>query len=238
MPKPQQITRAELREIEWDGNRQASEINPDNTVKVQFNPQSLKINFSSQSAGGDQRGGASSQFLGTGTTKLSLELWFDVTVPLPEGTPDPNGDVRRLTKRVAHFITPQQKTNAQGEEQWVPPGVRLVWGTFLFDGIMESMDETVEYFSEEGKPLRASVSINIARQDVYFEFNQTGNGDGPGSTNTAGTRPRTQAQAGDSVQQMAARAGRPKDWKKIATANGIENPRQIEAGSFININIS
>lgn len=227
MPAPPNITKAELREIEWDSDRNPSEINKEKTVKVQFNPETLRVTFSAQRSGGDQSGGAASQFLGTGTTKLSLDLWFDVTVPTPEGTKDPAApadDVRRITQRVAYFITPQKNG-----DQWVPPGVRFVWGTFIFDGIMESLNEELDFFSEEGKPLRAKMSITIGRQDVYFEFAPTGE-------SAPGTTPQTPAKSGDSIQQMAANAGKPGDWKNIASANGIENPRQVQPGQFVNLN--
>jgi hypothetical protein len=45
------------------------------------------------------------------------------------------------------------------------------------------------------------------------------------------------ARAGDSVQGMAARAGKADDWKQIASANGIENPRALQPGQLVNIRI-
>ena len=231
MPQPANLTKAEIREISWDSSQQAQEINSDKTVKVQFNPETLKVNFSNQKSGGDQRGGSAVQFVGAGTTKLALELWFDVTAPLPEAEEDVD-DVRRLTQKVAYFITPKQ---VEGEnDKWIPPGVRFIWGTFLFDGVLDSLDENLEYFSEEGKPLRASISISLSRQEIQFEF---GNQQAPGlsSEGMAGTTPMQQAKAGDTVQDMAGRAGKAGDWKSIAAANGIENPRKLAAGALVNL---
>ena len=58
-------------------------------VTVQFNPETLKVTFANQivqgSGAGDQRGSPARQFVGAGTTKLSLQLWFDVTA-YPAGT--------------------------------------------------------------------------------------------------------------------------------------------------------
>jgi hypothetical protein len=231
MPQPANLVKAEIREINWDSSQQAQEINSDKTVKVQFNPETLKVNFSNQKSGGDQRGGSAVQFVGAGTTKLALELWFDVTAPLPEGEEDVD-DVRRLTQKVAYFITPKP---VEGEnDKWIPPGVRFIWGTFLFDGVLDSLDENLEYFSEEGKPLRASVSISLSRQEIQFEF---GNQQAPGlgSEGAAGTTPMQQANAGDSLQDLAGRAGKASNWKDIASANGIENPRQLAAGTLLDI---
>jgi hypothetical protein len=240
MPQPQTVAKAELREIVWGDDQQAREVNPNNPVVVQFNPETLKVAFANQKAGGDQRGGSAVQFVGRGTTKLTLELWFDVTAPLPQGTAPPEGgaqpvrDVRRLTKRVADFITPKK---VQGEQdKWIPPGVRFLWGTFLFDGVMDSINETLEYFSNDGRPLRASVSISITKQEIQFQFGAE-RPPGANGAPTPGTQPQQPARAGDTVQKIAGRAGRPNDWKAIAAANNIENPRQPGTGTLLNTNV-
>ncbi len=235
MPEPANVAKAEIREISWDANQQANEINPDRTVTVQFNPESLKVNFSNQSAGGDQRGGSAVQFVGAGTTKLSLELWFDVTAPLADGSMQEDGDVRRLTEKVAYFITPVEVSGNGNEKKWRPPGVRFIWGSFKFDGIMDSLNESLEFFSEHGKPMRASVSISLSQQQIQFQFGEQ-NAPGLSSVNTPGTQPQQPVNEGDSVQDIAARAGRPQDWKNIAAANNIENPRQLAAGTLLNLN--
>ena len=72
MPEPIKLLKAELREISWDDQQQVQEGDPEKTVQVQFNPETLKVNFSNQKAGGDQRGGSAVQFVGAGSTKLSL----------------------------------------------------------------------------------------------------------------------------------------------------------------------
>src|SRR5215471_637347 len=111
MPEPTKIAKAELVELDSTGNAK------DGTkVVVQFNPESLKVSFANQltppdNAAGkdkakDQKDTASMQFVGKGTTKLSVQLWFDATSPVPEGSPSAD-DVRKLTQRVAYFITPQ-----------------------------------------------------------------------------------------------------------------------------------
>lgn len=233
MPEPAKILHAELREIRWDRAQQAVEINSDKTVQVQFNPETLKVNFSNQSVGGDQRGGSARQFVGAGTTKLTLDLWFDVTAPLPEGQLADQDDVRRLTEKVAYFIRPVKQSGE--EEKYLPPGVRFIWGTFMFDGVMDSLNENLEFFSEDGKPLRASVSISVSKQEIQFQF---GNQKPPGlgSSDSPGTNQQAAAQAGDSVQKMAGRANKQNDWQSIAAANGIENPRNLAPGTLIDLN--
>jgi hypothetical protein len=212
-------------------------------VTVQFNPESLKVNFTNQiatqSGAGDQSNGTpSKQFVGAGTTKLSLQLWFDVTAPLQEEMlPEDQkqvgsqvDDVRKLTQEVAYFITP--KPDEEDPKKFLPPGVSFVWGSFQFDGIMESLEESLEFFSSEGKPLRAGVTINLTQQKItMFKFAASGK-----NVLQVGTRPMTQVQAGATLQGLAASKGKGDNWQRIADANGIDNPRHLQPGQLIDMN--
>lgn len=241
MPKPGNLAKATLSEL-WPGSdnkltEQNKDGGPAKKVTVQFNPQTLKVALTNQNAGG-QPGGGATQFVGQGNTKLTLELWFDVQLPLPEGTPDPAGDVRSLTRDVAYFMTPQHVTRG-AESGLLPPAVQFLWGTFLFKGTVDQMNETLEHFSEDGHPLRALVSMTISKQDLFFEFGTAKPGAGagapgaPGGGPPAGTTPMAPARQGETVQQAAARAG--SDWKQVALANGIENPRIVPPGKLLNV---
>src|SRR3954469_18814484 len=101
-------------------------------VSVQFNPETLKVTYANQLVqpqGGDQSSGnAGRQFVGAGTTKLALQLWFDVNAM--EG--DSVDDVRRLTQKVIFFMTPQK--TGDPKKKLAPP-VRFLWGSFKFDGM-------------------------------------------------------------------------------------------------------
>ncbi|MBZ5621160.1 MAG: LysM domain-containing protein [Acidobacteriia bacterium] len=222
MPQPQNLQKASLNEVGGQGK----------VVEVQFNPQTLKLNFSNQWKGGDQPQGSSTQFVGTSTTKLSMELWFDVMLQLPKGADDPRGDVRNLTSQVAYFMT-VQNPNDPKQENRVPPKLKFQWGSFLFSGTMDSMDETIDLFSADGVPLRSSVSINLTKHDLTFEF--AGASGTP--SQAAGTTPLSLAKAGDTLQQMAAKAGI-SNWQGVAQANGITNPRFIQPGTMVNLSVT
>jgi hypothetical protein len=207
-------------------------VTPGKTVTVQFNPQSLKSNYSNQSTGVDQKQGSNPQFVGTGVTKLSMELWFDVTLPLPADAPNPNGDVRRLTKEVTDFMS-LQNTSSSNQQIRTPPKMKFQWGSFVFSGVMDSVDETIDLFSPDGVPLRASLTVNLTKHDLNYEFAQTATG----SPNATGATPLTTAKAGDSLPQMAASAGI-SNWQGVAQANGVANPRMLQTGALINLSIS
>lgn len=231
MPRPQRLEKAELQEIYWDNRGSVRDGDPERNLVVQFNPETLTVTYTNQNTGGDQRGGAALQFVGKGTTKLGLDLWFDVTEALPDGSREPSGDVRKLTEKVNHFIKPKA---VEGEDdKWIPPGVRFLWGTFLFEGVVDSITERLEYFSADGKPLRAHVTLSITSQDIQFQFGRAR----PSATGQAGpdTEPMQLAQGGESLQQMVAKSGGD-DWRSVAEANGIENPRALPPGTPISMN--
>lgn len=238
MAESQRVAKAQLQEL--DANFE-NPINQDRWVTVQFNPENLKVSFANQIAtpsggAGDQRGSAGRQFVGAGTTKLALQIWFDVSALADTTNRDDQGnpvdDVRRLTQKVAYFITP----TAQGN-QFVPPAVRFIWGSFQFDGLMDSLDESLEFWSSEGKPLRASMSLNMSQQKIQqFVFRDTGSPPGGGGGATPGTRPLTPAPAGANLPSLADASGAGADWQSIAAANNIENPRLLATGQLIDLN--
>jgi hypothetical protein len=235
------VTRAELRALKSDGTEDKSK-----TVHVQFNPETLKVSFANQiKTDGNQQGTSSNLYVGQGTTKMSVQLWFDVTAPLREEFEEYKGltDVRELTRKVSYFITPTdvQVKNEKGENETrhIPPGVRFIWGSFQFDGIMESLEESLEFFSPEGKPLRASVSLSLSQQKIDFIIRDTSKDQPPGAATPGGappgTSPLAEALSGSSLQQLAAGMGKAAEWQRIARNNGIENPRRLRPGQLIDM---
>ena len=223
MDETDKVIRAELRELKANGQESGYR------VPVQFNPETLKVSFANQL---EQKSDTSStQYVGKGTTKLSVLLWFDVTGPERQEVPKVK-DVRDLTKSIVYFITP--KPADDDKTKVVPPGIRFLWGSFQFDGIVESLEESLEFFSKEGRPLRASVSLNLSQQKIEFLQNAIKD---PQGGKAPGKEPLAEASIGDTLQDMAAGLGKAQDWQKIAAANGIENPRLLRPGQLINMNV-
>src|SRR5215212_1047235 len=98
-------------------------------VTAQFNPETLRITHGSQvvppvnpskdsvatqaSAQRDTPGSTAHQHTGPGSTRLSVQLWFDVTSVLPladEGV----SDVRVLTEKVAYFLKEKKPSAGDG----------------------------------------------------------------------------------------------------------------------------
>jgi len=222
MTDPAPLAKAKLQKLDSDFETLSS---PEYSVTVQFNPETLKVTYSNQistAAGPKNQGGTpAQQFVGAGSTKLSLQLWFDVTAEMPPEIKE--RDVRKLTEKVAFFITPDEKNKN------IIPAVRFLWGSFQFAGLMESLDESLEFFSHEGVPLRASMTLGLTRQKIAkFEFGKL---EDPGP----GTKPLAAAPAGTTLQAMAASSGKGDNWQAIAEANNIENPRLLQPGQLIDL---
>jgi hypothetical protein len=115
----------------------------------------------------------------------------------------------------------------------------------MFRGFLESVEESLEFFSPEGVALRATLSLVITRPALQTGVNSNFAPSGataPGSRRpAAGTTPLAEATAGGSVQGMVAQAqlsgsaGAGVAWQDVATANGIDDPLRLGAGQRLDL---
>ena len=243
MPQPVQLELATFQEITWNtSNGQVTPVDPSKKVTVQFNPQSLKLTYSNQKAGGDQPKGSSTQFVGRGVTKLAMELWFDLARAQADDVPGSQSasDVRQITQEIVYFMIPKKGNGSTAKSQTPPPppGLQITWGTFQFAGIMESLDETLDFFSPTGAALRSTLAITVSRQEIQYDSSAAAILQQPVSPK--GITPYTLVPKNKPFQQMAAQAtssgvpGAP-GWQGLALANGIENPRMLGAGALVDL---
>jgi hypothetical protein len=192
-------------------------------LNVHFNPASLVYsveNSVAQQSGGPKKVQYVAQFSG----KLTMDLQFDTT--------DTGSDVRTVTNQVALFMQasanasaaaqnsapPAANGNSSGPPPKAPPVLMFQWGTYQFQGIMDSFKETIDFFSNDGVALRALVSIGLSRQDNVFD--EGANLSGP--TNAGSLVP---SSSSDSAQSMATRGGDPSAARQLGTDNGLESLR-------------
>lgn len=221
-------------------------------VTVQFNPQSLSVNHrisgtpgKENTSTGTNKQGSPAHITGFNSS-LSMELLFD--------TSQSGDDVRNMTLAISKMMQVPDQNNA--------PNVQFSWGTFVFTGIIQSMDETLDLFSERGVPLRATVRLSMSGVDLDPQKTGIGAGFGIGASVSAGfsagvgasagfsaeaginagiavgTTPLTLSQSGDTLQSLTGRAGISGSWKAVASANNIDNPRQVDPGTVLNLNAS
>src|SRR5271157_3399529 len=208
-------------------------------IIVHFNPASMvySLENSTRQQGSDPKRG---QFAGQFTGKLTMDLQFDTT--------DSGDDVRTITNQVAMFMQSSAQATGgggsgsgsgsgsnSGTNAPAQPVLAFQWGTYVFKGIMESFKETIDFFSADGVPLRAMVSIGLARQDNVFDEDQAllGTDTGAGSV--------IQTSSTDSATSAATKGGDPNASRALASANGLESTRftggaslQVSAGIQFN----
>jgi hypothetical protein len=181
-------------------------------VEVHFNPESLQYtitnNLENQGSGNSTK-----QYVSDSTGKLTLDLVFDST-----GSGE---DVRLKTVKIAKFMEP----SGSGTNK-APPIVNFEWGLYKFKGMVETYKETIDYFSANGVPLRASINISMSSQDKVFEggskARNAGTSDSAGQPNNS--VPANPVQ-GKGITDIATRAGDPGAAKGIAASNGVESMR-------------
>lgn len=211
------VAKAKLKPCTDQNGAQLSESAKDAAaVEVQFNPETLDITLSNNFK--ESSGDSPTQLVDEASAQLSLELQFDTT--------DTGVDVRQKTHQVARFLKPLDTTMAVERGDPLPPPmvVEFDWGAIVFQGYMDSYSETLEFFSHDGVPLRAKVSISLTQQERSFDPRQgqdgEGNDTGPFSSDGVSNDPFASGAVEQDVDPNA-----PMD-NAAAAANGVEDPRQ------------
>lgn len=178
-----------------------------NGFQVHFNPESLRYTISNNLKNKGS-GNKKKQYIAQSTGKLSMDLIYDTT--------SSGEDVRRHTSNVAKMMNPK--------DQSIPPVALFKWGQFNFQGMLESYNETNEFFSPDGIPLRAKISITMSSQDEVFEGVE--DKVATGGTIASGTNAVPAYPApGKGATDLATKGGNPAAARQIAADNGLENMR-------------
>jgi len=174
---------------------------------VHFNPTSLQISISNTLEDKGQ-GKEKKQYVTKSSAKLSMDLIYDST---HEGT-----DVRLQTGKIAKLMEPAKR---DGDNAAPPSVVLFEWGSFKFQGLVESYKETIDFFAPTGVPLRASINLTLASQDKVFESLSQG------SDKKFEPLVQNLATSSESLTDVATQAGNPNAARAIATSNGLESIR-------------
>ena len=169
-----ELSKATLQEIDNANQPRAGRA----AVSVQFNPGSLRLQYSNQSEGGSSPGRQARQHTGNGAVTLAVELQFDTA---DEGSTAVPRSVLERTRQIETFIKPQ----SSGGSNQAPPRLRFHWGDLIIDGVMESLSVDIDHFAHNGIPLRAKASLSIKGQDAERQANASG----AGANSAQGTPP-------------------------------------------------
>ncbi len=206
--------------------------------EVMFNPNNYSIsktvNWGRASSGGKSQEQSTQtqydapmlEFGGGGSRTLTLELFYDVTEHPSAAAGDPI-DVREITSQIVNLTRIQRDTKPPR-----PPVVILSWGEagkkydFPFTGVVTQLTQRFTLFRRDGKPVRATLNV------TFTEFNSP-------EKNKRETDPETttrMVKRGDSLSGIAAAVyGDPAQWRAIAEANDIDDPRRLLVGQRLTI---
>ncbi len=185
-------------------------------IDFQFNPSTLRISYTNQF--GDDPPQNNVRVTGA---KLDVELIFDTT--------DSGQSVYEYLNKLEEITRSsavEETNNPSGEV----PVIEFWWSIKLFEGVVESLTNTIEYWSHDGVPLRATVQLSM--KETAHEFSAknvaTANrraadialGDRDDNTATIEVPPTPRG-----ATDVAAQAGNARAGRTVAAQNGMESMR-------------
>jgi len=151
---------------------------------------------------------------GNGRT-LTMDLFFD--------TYEAQTDVRRHTEKIYGLL------NVRGPLHR-PPVCTFTWGAFNFTCVAERVGGRFTLFLADGTPVRATLSCTFKE---FIEVELLVRDPPLESADHAKTYV---VRRGDTLAAIAAREyGDPEQWRPIADANRIENPRVLPPGTRLSL---
>lgn len=191
---------------------------------VHFNPGSLDYTITNTLQGGSRN--RSAQYVAQSTGKLSMELVFDTT-----GSGE---DVRIHTEKVAKLMEPGGgRPRPSGQGRPPPPVAIFQWGTYRFEGVIETYREKIDFFSSDGVPLRATVSLTMSRQDHVFDSEKNPSHTATGTLGVTGDAIAAPVTWSGPLEKTTQKMGDPAATAAIAKANGIESLRSPQTAQVL-----
>jgi Contractile injection system tube protein len=171
------LTRAKLTPYAADGTTPLS----DQTIKLDFNPDTLTLKVSTaQQQDKARRGRQQVQNTGAASATLTFDAIFDTTRPKShdlvvdgDRNDDTALDVRKRTGPIASWlgaIDPPKGSSDSGDGKpgKAPCRVEFQWGAIVFNGVITSHQETFDFFSPSGVPLRSKVQLTMTEQNFTY----------------------------------------------------------------------
>ncbi len=153
------------------------------------------------------------QFVNGQTQVLSMELLFD------QWTDKRGADVTARVKQLADLLAIDPELHA-------PSPVEFSWGKFNFKAVIESLSQRFTMFDGDGTPVRATASISFKQYRPLSEQLEN-----PRLESSDKTKLR---ELDGSIWALAAAEyGDPNEWRRIARANRITNPRNVPQGTSL-----
>jgi nucleoid-associated protein YgaU len=227
------IRKAQIQRLQSDG-RPAGKA-----LKVQYNPGEYTLTKASTFAEVPIPGLDSPivQFVRGQSETLALDLFFDSTEKGTGTTADP---VTKYTDEFYQLVKIEGGTHA-------PPVLLFSWGEETFPGhrgystlggqgrhgfkcVLESVKQRFTFFSPNGVPLRAVLSVQ------FKEYKTLSDQIAELKLKSADHTKTHVVERKDTLPRIAWKAyGDPEDWRLIAEHNGIYDPMQLRTGAVLEI---
>jgi hypothetical protein len=192
-------------------------------IEVQFNPTEYGIDRGSSYAELQVPGLSTPilQFVRGEAQTLSLELFLDGTDKRASASPDDTVEGR--LEKIRTFVTIDEDLHA-------PPVCLFEWKDISFQGVVTSLKEKYTLFDENGKVLRARVTLSLKSYEAVEVQLRKMNLLSPDRSRVRVVRD------GETLAQLATEAyGNPRLWRVIAEANGIDRPRFLTSGTALKV---
>lgn len=155
------------------------------------------------------------QFVRGEAESIDLELFLDGT--------NQRKDVEAGLEALRAFVRIDTELHA-------PPVCRFEWGAMAFDGVVTQFRERFSLFDDQGKVLRARVTMTLKSYQAVEVQRRELNLHSPDRTRVRVVR------EGETLQRISTEAyGDPRFWTTIAVANAIDRPRFLTPGQSLRI---
>lgn len=161
---------------------------------------------------------------------LSVNLFFDVYEEVGAWKSNPLFMIFMSKPTVLDYMKSLAELARYDEELHQPPTCMLQWGKVkLFTGVLTDLKQTYTMFLDDGTPVRATADCTFTEvamdsDATRYELHS------PDVDKTYVVRP------GDTLDMIAAQLyDDRRQWRAIAEANGIDNPRILVPGQILHI---
>lgn len=164
------------------------------------------------------------QFVNGDADQLSMELFLDDYTD-PQG---PTSRARSEQAPVASRLEAISRLLNIDSDLHAPPPVRFAWGPMEFKAIIEKLSRKVTMFRPDGSPARATLNVAFKEYRTLREQMER-----PRRESADKTKRRVVV-GRDSLWALAAREyGDAREWRRIADANDLDDPREIQPGDWL-----
>lgn len=195
------------------------------SIQVMFNPEKYNINYSAEYNDNPISGTdlVVTQFQNRNPSTLSLELFFDTSCKEYSDETIQSTDVTEEIDKIISLIYVKSSLHR-------PPHVKFVWGSLNYTGIVIKVDSSFTEFERSGKPVRATLSLELKEHIDIMETSRKTPFESPDRTKIR------QITEGKNLWHIAYEEyGDMNMWKVIAAENNTVNPFDLMIGQYLKV---